>query len=940
MHYQEEAGGAWLDTVEEIEPLPGGAVARKGPHKVVFANDLATYGSIDLEGPDGQRIRSHPLMLSFYDPRTGQSVMIGEVQSCQGRIEPPNQVVYEAATSDVNCTIRYTYTRAGLEQDIIINETLPEPELWGMSSDTAILEFLTEFDAGESPAKQSRSLQYSKGQVLTDETIAFRSMKIGPGKAFSIGNAKELPAVNVTKQYQKLDGDREFLIERVPYQRIKPHLDALPRRNASFSPERTGKRRVAALKDLLPQRHYASKSSSKGMELASAAAPKSGFVLDYITMATSRTNMTFVAYEGYLISGPVNLAGVTTFENGACIKYPISSSASIISTNVAFKGSHYAPVIFTAVHDSTVGENMGSGNPSAAYYGKIALDLSGASTPQLVSNARFCYLSNAVAGNITLQDVELVRCKNGFAPGLWWPVLRNVLAWNLDTVVATDGYPGDSLQAENVTAHNCRYLMEDVTGYVYLDNCLFVNLTNFEYFTTATNNCAFLTSDSGVFQVVGGGSHYLAPNSPYRNAGTTNISAPTRASLRSRTTYPPQVYSNATISVGTTFTPQAQRDTDIPDIGWHYAPLDYVFGGCVVATNITFSAGTAVGWFRTTSGWQHAGHGIKANDRVTITFAGTVEQPAYWLRANLAQENCNGIWQGGYGPGGITGWAWPEFTNSPVVRARFTKFPNASWEATVARDDYGYLTFEAANCEFLGGSFGGYLTRLLLTNCLFDNVSLWADVNASVVQNTNSVFIARNCLLRGGGLYLHRTSGGTYPLWSIRDTAFDSVKFDIIDGANGAAYCTDLAYNAFLQGNRTNLQSSTDVVVTGSYNWQTSWLGRYYLPSASSLINAGSITNAALVGMYHYTTQTNQTKEANTRIDIGYHYVGLNSSGTPVDIDGNGSADYLEDLNGNTVSDVLERLMGFDPTVANSLGTTLPGYGLFLSRPKVFNSLP
>ena len=455
MHYQEAPNGPWLETVEEIEPFPGGAVARKGPHKVIFANDLATYGSIDLEGPDGQRIRSHPLMLSFYNPTTGQSIIIGEVQSCQGRIVPPNKVVYEAATSEVNCTIIYTYTRAGLEQDIIIREALPDPEhLFGVAWDGVMLEFISEFVADESPAKQSRALQYAKGQVLTDETIAFRSMKIGPGKAFSIGNANELPAVNVTKQFLRMDGDREFLIERVPLKQIKPHLDALPRKNAAFSPGKASKRRVAALKDLLPQRHYASKSSSKGMELASAAAPKTGFVMDYITMATSRTNMTFVAYEGYLISGPVNLAGVTTFENGACIKYPISSSASIITTNVVFKGSHYAPVIFTAVHDSTVGENMGSGNPSSAYYGKIALDLSGASTWQQISNARFCYLSNAVAGNIIMQDVELIRCKNGFAPGFWDPLLRNVLAWNVDTVVATEDYAGDSLQAENSTFHN------------------------------------------------------------------------------------------------------------------------------------------------------------------------------------------------------------------------------------------------------------------------------------------------------------------------------------------------------------------------------------------------------------------------------------------------------------------------------------------------------
>ena len=906
MHYRETPEGPWLETVEEIEPFAEGAVARRGPHKVIFGNDLATYGSIDLEGPDGQRIRSHPLMLSYFDPATGQSVMIGEVQNCQGRIVPPNQVVYEAALTDVECTIRYTYTKAGLEQDIILLGELPEPEVWGMSSDTAILEFLTEFNAGEPPAKQARRLQYSENEVLTDEAVSFRAMKIGPGKAFSIGSGRDLPSVNVSKEYRKLDGDREFLIERVPFQQIKPHLDVLPRRSAAFSPEKTSKRRVAALKDLIPQRQYAAKSIKKNMELASVA-PTSGLVLDYITMATSATNMVFVAYAGYYVTAPVNLAGTTVFEHGSCIKFPVSSTASIITSNVVFKGSHYAPVIFTAVHDSTIGENVSSGNPSLAYYGKIALDLSGASTPQLVSNARFCYMSNAVAGNITLQDVELVRCKNGFAPGLWHPTLRNVLAWNVDTIVKAQSYPGDILKAENVTAHACGTLMQDTTSAIYLTNCLFVNVTNYFAATTVTNSSVFLTGDSGIFEVVGGGSHYLAPGSPYRNTGTTNISAQTLASLRSRTTFPPLAYSNITVSIETTFYPQAQRDTDIPDIGWHYAPLDHVFGGCVAATNITFSAGTAVGWFRTTSGWNHAGHGIKANDRVVVTFAGTADQPTYWLRANLAQENCNGIWQGGYGPGGITGWAWPNFTNSPVVRANFTKFPNASWEAMVARDDNGYLTFEAANCEFLGGSFGGYISRILLTNCLFDNVSMWTSLNASIAQNSNCVFVARNCLIRGGGLQLVRSSGGTYPLWSIRDTVYDSVKFTITDGANGAAYCTDLGYNAFLQANRTNLQSTTDIIVPNSYDWQASYLGRYYLPANSTLINTGSVANAASAGFYHFTTQTNQTKESDSRIDVGYHYVATGPSGMPLDGDGDGMADYVEDANGDGTVNGVER---------------------------------
>ena len=61
----------------------------------------------------------------------------------------------------------------------------------------------------------------------------------------------------------------------------------------------------------------------------------------------------------------------------------------------------------------------------------------------------------------------------------------------------------------------------------------------------------------------------------------------------------------------------------------------------------------------------------------------------------------------------------------------------------------------------------------------------------------------------------------------------------------------------------------------------------------------GQRRNAASIGLYHYTTQTNQAKETNSVVDIGYHYVAVNSSGSPIDTDGDGSPDYYEDVNGD-----------------------------------------
>src|SRR5689334_7755779 len=130
-----------------------------------------------------------------------------------------------------------------------------------------------------------------------------------------------------------------------------------------------------------------------------------------------------------------------------------------------------------------------------------------------------------------------------------------------------------------MTAHLCTNFFANTTGTVWLTNCLFVCTTNWQCTSTYTNYSVFLNSDAGVFQTVGGGAHYLTNNSPYRNIGTTNLPSALLADIRTKTTYPPIVYSNATITLPTTFSPQAQRDTDVPDIGYEYEPIDYAFGG-------------------------------------------------------------------------------------------------------------------------------------------------------------------------------------------------------------------------------------------------------------------------------------------------------------------------------------------------------------------------
>jgi hypothetical protein len=76
-----------------------------------------------------------------------------------------------------------------------------------------------------------------------------------------------------------------------------------------------------------------------------------------------------------------------------------------------------------------------------------------------------------------------------------------------------------------------------------------VNQTN----PPATNAVVWQPDATGLYQPTGAGNYYLAADSPYRNAGATNLSTNVLALLRTRTTYPPLVISNAPSTYPPTF---------------------------------------------------------------------------------------------------------------------------------------------------------------------------------------------------------------------------------------------------------------------------------------------------------------------------------------------------------------------------------------------------
>src|SRR5262249_23232947 len=148
----------------------------------ILAPDINSGGAVYLIMVDGQLLLSNPMGLAFYDASNGKSVLIAEVTNCIGELVAPNVVFYPNAFDTLKGGIRYTYTKAGFEQDIILYEDPGSPADYGLNPETTRLEIWTEFFNPPAP----RKVNSITPDNFYDEQLDFGKMSIGPGKAFAL----------------------------------------------------------------------------------------------------------------------------------------------------------------------------------------------------------------------------------------------------------------------------------------------------------------------------------------------------------------------------------------------------------------------------------------------------------------------------------------------------------------------------------------------------------------------------------------------------------------------------------------------------------------------------------------------------------------------------------------------------------------------------------
>jgi len=653
MHFIDPQTGQWTESQELIVGFPGGAVARQGQIQMIFANNLATEGAIDAQTPAG-RFRSHVLCLSYADTTLQTNIMIAEVQDCQGEIIAPNQVLYSKAFSDnVNASVRYSYRKSGWEQDIIIDDpgSLPIPESLGLdsASPTLTLQVITEFIEPPVPAITSQAITTSDGLTVQDQDLDWGAMRLGHGQALYLGATVNAPAVSTTKRWIVTSDNRHLLVEDVPFATLLKQILSRSQ-GASLEPRNKPLRRLASLPIGSNSRKLKRDGSAatttfprlkpvkpdpKPMQLAVAPPPERGILIDYVTMASSTNNYVFQADTTYYISGLVSLSGTTICEGGTVIKFTNYPTAKMsMSGPLVCKGAQYRPVVLTCRDDSTLGQAVGTGTPTnynAATY--LEDNNNQNNTYQYL---RILYAGTGIsAANFSngVWHCQFLKCGTAISASGSGPcTLRNVLIAQCTNAVVTAG----TLSAEHLTADQCTTLLSGAGSSGNLTNCLITGVTTLG--SVSLYNSANPSSGAGVYQPVGAAGYYLVSGSTNRNAGSTNINSTLLADLRKRTTYPPIVLANDIVT-DTTLSPQSQRDTDLPDRGFEYDPLDYVAGGLTITNTLILTNGVALGACASNTVW-----GLFASGPGYLVSEGSADNLNHIVWYNTVQEQSTTNW--------------------------------------------------------------------------------------------------------------------------------------------------------------------------------------------------------------------------------------------------------------------------------------------------------
>jgi hypothetical protein len=146
----------WVEARPELVATTSNTIiARGGAHSASFGANINSYGVVTIKTPQGAAIRTHPLCLAYEDASSATNVYFAVMQDSAPLIQGSNCVVYPDAFNGANASIAYTYTRAGVRQDVRFRSPPTPPEAFGLNPDTTHLLMISEFVDFPQPEVQS-----------------------------------------------------------------------------------------------------------------------------------------------------------------------------------------------------------------------------------------------------------------------------------------------------------------------------------------------------------------------------------------------------------------------------------------------------------------------------------------------------------------------------------------------------------------------------------------------------------------------------------------------------------------------------------------------------------------------------------------------------------------------------------------------------------------
>jgi hypothetical protein len=968
-------GQQWVASDPSFDLTTNAFVATRVQAQVRLSAQLNRIGAVSVNTRDGKALLATPVGIALYNPVSGLFKVIAGLTNSTGVLVASNQVLYPGAFSGGICAdLVYTLKKGSFEQDVVLTGQF-DPTDFGFPTNSR-LQVLTEFYQAPQPDRVRHPLYVEKNELVRqqmvspdvmDETLGFGEFVLGTGWAFTTPSAAHTNGTQtaVGKEFLTLQG-RTFLVETVGYQNIKAGLAGLPpcAGGKTARIQQGGERNGYAF---IPRPASLAQADAKpqkisGLQLVYApSGPRSGAVIDFVATIGGTMNDPFV-FRGdttYDVTGAYVCNGPVVIDGGVVIKYSPGGSITLNNT-LACKTSSYRPSVFTSVNDDTVGTTL-SGYPG--YTGQIEGWEGGSGAyPYLrttaggmgFSNLRFRYAEDAIRIEgqdcySTIAHCQFINCLRGITlvgdygsgSGSGSGGGQNLHVYNtlldqvgtvLTTINLTGSGSGNSAPVwfQSCTVdHNTTLFVNDGPMDNYFQNCILANINDLgsgarqggynAFFNTQTfgDNSLTLYTSPFVSPGIGGGNHYLTPDTPCRNAGWEYD-----PELAKRTTSPP-LLSSGPVASDATWVIQAERDTGQLDAGYHYDPIDYLVNNVSLSASLTLAQGVVVGVQDGNTGFVLQAGANLYSIGAPLTFNGICSARSVQEYSAISYSFAQYLQIQGSTSGAGSG----------TRQFRFTDFamPPGESDSSIAvlssgQNISGELSFR--DCRLRGGKLNISPTTFgsALNVSLNNNLVEYANVNVAKAAATPMTLDLYNNLFRNDSMqFIYGLS--VNPTWHIQDNLFDGAP----QAFYGAASYTVVSCNGFITGTANALGGSNNKEgLTPDY--QAGPLGDYYYPSSgsfpslASLINAGS-RDAMAAGLYHFTVKTSayskEGADTPATVDIGYHYVGVNGdiysqNPLPLDSDNDGILDYLDpDSDGDGLNDSDEIVLGTNPLQPN-----------------------